>query len=332
MLIRSEIEKRERKILSPYACLSSKTKGREHAEKECPWRTAFQRDRDRIVHAKSFRRLKHKTQVFLSPLEDHYRTRLTHTLEVNQIARTLARALNLNEDLTEAIALGHDLGHTPFGHGGEEALDHILQENYGKRFFHNEQSARVVEYIEHDGKGLNLTLEVIDGIKNHTPDDPWPKTLEGCLVRIADRVAFLHHDIEDAISAGVITKAQLPKKYMRVLGENILDVILGDIIKHSRNKPKIKMSPKVKDAMDRLYDFMYKNVYTNSSAKKEERKVPELIHRLFRYFHYNRDFQKNVKVEDQLQHTIDFIAGMTDRFAINKFTELFVPDEWRAKQ
>jgi dGTPase len=332
VLIRTEIEKRERVNLSPYACLSSRSVGRKHPEKECPWRTAFQRDRDRIVHAKSFRRLKHKTQVFLSPQEDHYRTRLTHTLEVNQIARTLARALNLNEDLTEAIALAHDLGHTPFGHSGEDALDRILQENYGKRFFHNEQSVRVVEFIEHDGKGLNLTREVIDGIRNHTPDDPLPKTLEGCLVRLSDRVAFLRHDIEDAISAGVLTKPHLPKKHMLVLGDQILDVILNDVIKHSRNKPAIKMSQKVENAMNGLYDFMYKNVYTNSQAKKEERKVPELIHRLFRYFHYNSDFQKNIKVENQLQHTIDFIAGMTDRFAINKFIELFVPDEWRAKQ
>jgi len=330
VLIRKEIEKRERENLSPYATLSSKTKGRKHKEKECPLRTVFQRDRDKIIHSKSFRRLKHKTQVFLSPVEDHYRTRLTHTIEVVQIAQTIARALRLNEDLTEAIAYGHDLGHTPFGHAGEEALNNILK-NFGKKFVHNEQSVRVVEYLEHDGEGLNLCYEVIDGIKNHTPDDPWPKTLEGAVVRLADRIAFLRHDIEDAIEAGVLTKRQLPKKHMKVLGNNLLDVIINDIIKNSRNKPGIKMSKRVEKAMNGLYDFMYKNVYTNPAAKKEEKKVPELIRRLFLYYHYNTAFQKGVKEENQLQNTIDFIASMTDRFATNKFVELFVPNEWRDK-
>lgn len=331
MIIRKEIEEREKKFLSPYAALSSKTKGRKSPEKECDIRTAFQRDRDKIIHCKSFRRLKHKTQVFISPVEDHYRTRLTHTIEVAQIARTIARALQLNEDLTEAIALAHDLGHTPFGHAGEYVLDDILKENYGRRFDHSEQSVRVVEVIEKDGKGLNLCYEVIDGIRNHTPDDPWPETLEGCVVRIADRIAYLFHDIDDAIRAGVLSEEKLPLKHMQVLGRNILDTIVIDIIEHSQEKPKIEMSKEVNKAMDGLYDFMYKNVYVNPTAKREESKVPELLRQLFRYYHYNRDFQKGFKEEEQLQHTVDFIAGMTDRYAINKFTELFIPTEWRAK-
>ena len=316
-------------ILSPYAALSAKTKGRMHPEKDDDFRTAFQRDRDRIIHCKSFRRLKHKTQVFISPVEDHYRTRLTHTLEVSQIARTLARALRLNEDLTEAIALGHDLGHTPFGHAGEFVLDDILKENYGKRFLHNEQSLRVVEVIERDGRGLNLCWEVIDGIKRHTPDDPQPATLEGQIVRLADRIAYLRHDIEDAIRAGVLTEKQLPKKHMRVLGKNILDRIIKSIIIHSAGKSRITMDKAVQKAMDGLYDFMYKNVYTNPAAKREEAKVPELLRRLFRHYHYDAKFQKGLKEEEQLQHTVDFVAGMTDRYAINKFHELFIPDEWR---
>lgn len=332
MIIRKEIEAREKNNLSPYAALSSKTKGRKRPEKECDIRTAFQRDRDKIIHSKSFRRLKHKTQVFISPVEDHYRTRLTHTIEVAQIARTIARALGLNEDLTEAIALSHDLGHTPFGHAGEYVLDDILKQNYGRRFYHNEQSVRVVEVIEKDGKGLNLCHEVIDGIRNHTPDDPWPETLEGCVVRIADRIAYLFHDIDDAIRAGVLTEKQLPSKHMEVLGKNILDTIVIDIIKHSREKSKIEMSKEVNKAMDGLYAFMYKNVYINPTAKREESKVPELLRQLFRYYHYNKDFQKGFKGEIQLQHTVDFIAGMTDRYAINKFTELFIPTEWRAKR
>jgi len=327
--IRKEIEDRERKDLSPHAALSALTRGRRRPEKEDDFRSAFQRDRDKIIHSKSFRRLKHKTQVFISPVEDHYRTRLTHTLEVSQIARTIARALCLNEDLAEAIALAHDLGHTPFGHAGEFVLDDILKTNYGRRFYHNEQSVRVVEVIEKDGRGLNLCREIIDGIKNHTPDDPQPATLEGQIVRLADRIAYLHHDIEDSIRAGVLAEKQLPKKTMQVLGKNILDSIVRSIITHSRNKPAITMDKKINQAMDDLYDFMYKNVYTNPAAKLEEAKVPELIRQLFRYYHYNTDFQAGVKESDQLQHTVDFIAGMTDRYAISKFAALFVPDEWR---
>ncbi|MDD5382830.1 MAG: HD domain-containing protein, partial [Candidatus Margulisbacteria bacterium] len=241
-----------------------------------------------------------------------------------------ARALQLNEDLTEAIALGHYLGRTPFGHAGEYVLDDILKQNYGRHFLHNEQSVRVVEVIENNGKGLNLCHEVIDGIRNHTPDDPLPETLEGCIVRIADRIAYLRHDIEDAIRAGVLTEKQLPKKHLRTLGKNLLDTIVKDIVKHSRGKPRIEMSRPVQAAMDGLYDFMYENVYINPVAKKEESKVPILMKQLFRYYHYNADFQKGFKSEEaQVQHTVDFIAGMTDRYAISKFEQLFVPDEWR---
>ena len=328
MLIRQEIEERERSFLSPHAALSSRTRGRRHPEEECDYRSAFQRDRDKIIHCKSFRRLKHKTQVFISPVEDHYRTRLTHTLEVSQIARTLARALKLNEDLAEATALGHDLGHTPFGHAGEYVLDDILKE-HGRRFFHNEQSVRVVEMLEKDGRGLNLCREIIDGIRNHTPDDPLPFTLEGQLVRLSDRIAYLRHDIEDAIRAGVITQDQLPGQPMKLLGDHILDPIIESIIGNSRDKSEIKMDPDIQIAMDQLYDFMYQNVYINPAAKREESKVPEMLKLLFRHYHYDREFQKGFEEKEQLQHTVDFIAGMTDRYAISKFEELFVPDEWR---
>lgn len=315
--------------MSPYAALASKTRGRVLPEQEDDFRTAFQRDRDKIIHCKAFRRLKHKTQVFISPVEDHFRTRLTHTLEVSQIARTIARALRLNEDLTEAIALAHDLGHTPFGHAGEFVLDDILKTNYGRRFFHNEQSVRVVEVVERDGQGLNLCAEIIDGIRNHTPDDPQPQTLEGRIVRLADRFAYLRHDIEDAIRAGVLAERQLPEKFLKVLGRNILDVLVASVINHSRGQASIKMDKKVQTAMDGLYDFMYKKVYTNPAAKSEEGKVPELLTQLFRHYHYDEAFQNGIRVEEQLQHTIDFIAGMTDRYAITKFTDLFVPNEWR---
>ena len=319
MLIREEIEGREEQILSPYATLSKKTIGRKRKEKECEFRTAFQRDRDKIIHCKAFRRLKHKTQVFISPAGDHFRTRLTHTLEVSQIARTIARALRLNEDLTEAIALGHDLGHTPFGHAGEEALDEILKNNFGKRFRHNVQSLRVVEHIEKNGQGLNLCCEILDGILNHPSEEPWPKTLEGKVVRLSDRFAYLRHDIEDAIAAKVLKKEDLPKKYMKILGEKILNTFVSDIINNSREKSDIKMSAEVYDAMNGLYDFMYANVYVNPDAKREETKVPYILNQLFEHCHNDSDLQK----------TVDFIAGMTDRFAINKFEELFVPREWR---
>jgi len=231
--------------------------------------------------------------------------------------------------LTEAIALGHDLGHTPFGHAGEFALDDILVKNFGKRFHHNLQSIRVVETIERDGKGLNLCEEILDGIHHHPSEESWPNTLEGKIVRLSDRFAYLRHDIEDAIDAKVLKKDDLPKKYMEILGNNILDTLVSDIINNSKDQPDIKMSDKVYDAMNKLYEFMYKNVYTNPDAKFEEVKVPYLLQQLFRHYHYDSAFQKGFTEDEQIQHTVDFIAGMTDRFAINKFQELFVPSEWR---
>ncbi|MCX5750201.1 MAG: deoxyguanosinetriphosphate triphosphohydrolase [Candidatus Saganbacteria bacterium] len=333
--LREELEAREKKLLSPYAAKACATFGRKHPEKECDFRTAYQRDRDKIIHCRSFRRLKHKTQVFISPVEDHYRTRLTHTLEVAQFARTIARALRLNEDLTEAIALGHDLGHTPFGHSGEEVLDHILK-GYGSHFKHNEQGVRVVEKLEKDGRGLNLTAEVVDGIKNHPFKEPDPVTLEGMLVRYADRVAYIRHDIEDALEAGIIKSSDLPRAHMKVLGKNILDTIIKDIIRQSKDKPQIKMSPKIQAAMNGLYNFLYKRVYFNSMAKTEETKIPNMIKLLFRHYLYHPenipDYQKTWTEEETLEATRDFIAGMTDRYAINKFEELFVPNEWRSKK
>lgn len=326
-LIRREIEEREKKLLSPYASFSSKSKGREKPEKECALRTAYQRDRDKIIHSKSFRRLKHKTQVFISPKGDHYRTRLTHTLEVAQIARTIARALKLNEDLTEAIALGHDLGHTPFGHGGEAAINDILN-HYGMKFDHAEQSARVVTEIEK----LNLCAETIDGIRYHTHTGEWPHTLEGCVVRYADRIAYIRHDIEDAISAGVLTKGHLPRKHMDVLGKHMLDTIIFDIVKSSRGKKKIKMSRRVGVAVQGMYDFLYKKVYTNPIAKAEETKVPAMLKLLFRYYLYNPktipNYKKSMSEQETLQLTVDFVAQMSDLFATDKFKEVFIPLEW----
>ena len=335
MNIREILEAREADLLSPHACLSAKSRGRARKERECNYRTAFQRDRDKILHTKSFRRLKHKTQVFISPLEDYYRTRLTHTLEVSQIARTIARALFLNEDLTEAIALGHDLGHTPFGHSGEDVLNSILS-HYGSHFKHNEQSVRIVEVLERDGKGLNLTREVIDGIACHPHNEPMPHTLEGQIVRYSDRFAYIRHDIEDALRAGVLKKSDLPKKYMRVLGEKLLDVIVSDVIKESKGKGKIVMSKNVEDAVNGMYDFLYERVYTNTIAKSEEQKIPYMLKLLFRHYLYNTGdlpgYSKKLSDEATLRLVTDFIAGMTDRYAINKFNELFVPSEWRGNR
>ena len=335
MKIREILEKREKEILSPYAALSANTIGRARAEKECDYRTAFQRDRDKILHCKSFRRLKHKTQVFISPIEDHYRTRLTHTLEVAQIARTIARALALNEDLAEAISLGHDLGHTPFGHAGEDVLNSILKQ-YGSHFKHNEQSVRIAEILENDGKGLNLTREVIDGIKNHPKYEKLPKTLEGQIVRLSDRFAYIRHDIEDALRAKIITKKDLPKRHMKVLGSNLLDVIVSDVIKQSNGKNKITMSKNIHSAVDGLYEFLYERVYTNYVAKAEEGKIPYLLRMLFRYYLYHGEnlpgYSKTLSNDELLKRVTDFIAGMTDRYAINKFNELFIPSEWRDRE
>jgi len=333
--IREVLEEKEKNTLSPYAALSKNAK-RLRAEKECDIRTAFQRDRDRIIHCKAFRRLKHKTQVFISPIEDHYRTRLTHTLEVAQIARTIARALSLNEDLAEATALGHDLGHTPFGHSGEDVLDYILKNFYRSRFMHNEQSLRVVDHIERDGKGLNLTEEVRDGILHHPQKDrTLPKTLEGQIVRYSDHIAYINHDIEDSLRAGIIKKTDIPKHFFKVLGKNMLDTAVKDVIYSSIGKNKIVMSKNIEKALNDLYDLLYKRVYTNPAAKSEEYKTDNLINTLFRHYldHPGElaGCRKDMKESELVIKVTDFIAGMTDRYAISKFTELFVPSEWRTR-
>jgi dGTPase len=332
--IRNDIEEREKQFLSPHACLAAASRGRIHVEDECDLRTIFQRDRDRIIHSKSFRRLKHKTQVFISPVADHFRTRLTHTLEVAQIARTIARALRLNEDLTEAIALGHDLGHTPFGHSGEDVLDYILKNFYQSHFKHNEQSLRVADFLERDGRGLNLSHEVRDGILFHPQKEKTlPATLEGRVVRLADHLAYINHDIEDSIRAGILTKEALPRHAMQILGPNILDTLVNNTIKNSLNSAEIKMDKPIEDAMQELYQYLYDNVYTNPIAKSEENKTDHLLNSLFRYYIDHPEnidgYQKDWNEHHLVCAVTDLIAGMTDRFAINKYVEIFVPSEWR---
>jgi len=331
MTIREETERIEEKILSPYAALSSRSKGRARPEEKCSIRTDFQRDRDRIIYSKAFRRLKHKTQVFISPEGDHYRTRLTHTLEVSQIARTIARSLRLNEDLTEAIALGHDLGHTPFGHAGER----VLQEICSLGFKHNEQSVRVAEKLEKNGNGLNLTYEVLNGILCHTGDKK-ADTLEGRIVRFADRIAYINHDIEDAIRGGVISQDELPKSCLKVLGntscERINNMIVN-IIENSRDKNEITMSDEYREATEELRNFMFRNVYIGSSAKTEEGKAENLIRILYTRLIEEPgllpgEFRRRID-EDGIERVVcDYIAGMTDRYAINIFSTIFVPARW----
>lgn len=324
------IEENERKMLSPYAALSANSRGRTREEGKCSIRTDFQRDRDRIIYSKTFRRLKHKTQVFLSPEGDHYRTRLTHTLEVAQIGRTIARCLRLNEDLTEAIALGHDLGHTPFGHTGERVLNEICPHG----FKHNEQSLRVVDVLE-KGRGLNLTWEVRDGILNHTGEGA-PATLEGQIIRFADRIAYINHDIDDAIRGKVIDESDLPAECIKVLGKthgNRINNMILNIIENSSDYSGIRMSDEFQQATDALRDFMFRNVYVNSVAKKEEGKAKEIIRGL--YFHMrentsllNEEFRERLKDTDVDRVVCDYIAGMTDRFAVKKFCDIFVPASW----
>lgn len=335
MNIRLRTEELERNVLSKYAALSSKSQ-RRFEEKKCTIRTEFQRDRDRIVHSKAFRRLKHKTQVFIAPEGDHYRTRLTHTLEVAQISRTLARALRLNEDLAEAIALGHDLGHTPFGHKGEQVLNEI----FSKGFRHNEQSLKVVDYLEfHNGKpGLNLTYEVRDGILNHTGDKA-PVTLEGKIVKIADRIAYINHDIDDSLRAKIISENDLPKDCIKVLGfthGERINTMIVDIIKNSYEKNDIKMSNEISYYTNKLRDFMFQNVYLNKKAKSEEDKAKFIIEHLYEY--YIKNFVKipveHRKYNEAIQRTkeeivCDYIAGMTDRYAIRVFEDIFVPRPWQ---
>lgn len=331
--IRQKLELREHEILSPYAAFSDESLGRDREEKECDIRPIYQRDRDRILHSKAFRRLKHKTQVFLAPEGDHYRTRLTHTLEVSQIARTIAKALRLNEDLTEAIALGHDLGHTPFGHAGERALNDVCPGG----FKHYVQSIRVVELLENHGKGLNLSKEVRDGILNHQVSTS-PITLEGRVVRLADKIAYLHHDTDDAIRGGIIREEDIPKEYKEALGDTIkirLNTLIHDIIKNSEGKDDIIMSPEIEQAMFKFRDYMFTSVYTNRKAKSQEEQATRLLKQLFEYYQDNLEQLPNeyyMRIEKlneaPYQVVCDYIAGMTDRFAVAKFKELMIPSAW----
>ncbi len=334
MTIREEIEAREAKTLSPYACLSSKSQGRERPVEPCPMRTCFQRDIDRIVHCKSFRRLKHKTQVFLSPEGDHYRTRMTHTLEVARVARTIARGLGLNEDLTEAAALGHDLGHTPFGHAGERILNEIMTDG----FRHNEQSLRVVDRLENDGEGLNLTYEVRRGIVCHSGFDT-AETLEGRVVRISDQIAYLSADIDDALRGGVLYPLDIPAELVQLLGGTHgerLNTLIGDVIEASRGKNGILQSPKLRDATNELNAFMFRSVYLNPMAKGEEGKAQKLIYSLFEYFikhpeKLSEEFQDIWRREGRERAVCDYIAGMTDAYAVEMYQDLFIPKSWAVK-
>jgi dGTPase len=331
MLIREYLEELEEKNLSEFACLSKNSAGRARPEKKCDMRTDFQRDRDRIIYSKAFRRLKHKTQVFISPEGDHYRTRLTHTLEVSQIARTIARSLRLNEDLTEAIALGHDLGHTPFGHAGERVLDAVSS----RGFKHNEQSVRVVSFLEKDRKGLNLTREVLDGILCHTGGLS-ALTLEGRIVRLADKIAYINHDIEDAIRGGILTEDDIPESSSRLLGKTPSERInnmIADIIRNSSGVNDIRMSAEFGQEMEKLRSFMFENVYIGSAAKKEESKAELMIGELFYHLLKNPalisgDFGDAGDENDIEQNVIDYIAGMTDPYAVRRFKEIFVPASW----
>ena len=332
--IRESMERLEQQYLSPYASLSRNTLGRDKLEPLCDIRPEYQRDRDRILHCKSFRRLKHKTQVFLAPEGDHYRTRLTHTLEVSQIARTIAKSLRLNESLTEAIALGHDLGHTPFGHSGEAVLNQICKDG----FTHYAQSVRVVEVLEKNGRGLNLTREVRDGILNHRTAGH-PSTLEGGIVRLADKIAYINHDIDDAIRAKIFVEDDLPDQYTAVLGRSVRDRLnnmIHDIIVQSLDKPEISMSPGMEEAMMGLRTWMFDHVYSGGIAKAEEGKAQQLIQALYEYYMNHIDrlpleylTMMEERNETKEQGVCDYIAGMSDVYAIDKFEELFVPKAWK---
>ena len=332
MTIREQLEAREEEYLSPYATLSRRSRGREREEAQCDIRPVFQRDRDRILHCKSFRRLKQKTQVFLLPKGDHYRTRLTHTLEVSQNARTIAKALRLNEDLVEAIALGHDLGHTPFGHAGEKALNRVYH------FSHNVQSLRVVERVEKQGRGLNLTWEVRDGILNHKTAGN-PHTLEGKVLRLSDKIAYINHDMDDAIRGGILTEEDIPAEIRGVLGNSCkerLNTMVHDVIINSMDQPEIRMSPEVGEAMMGLRRFMFDNVYLNPKAKGEEDKAVHMIEQLFEYYVKHLELLPQQYLDamsdpdnSREQIVCDYIAGMTDSYAVKKFEEFFVPESWK---
>ncbi len=327
---RERTEEIERQTLAPYATLAAESKGRERDEQHDALRTCFQRDRDRIVHSKSFRRLKHKTQVFLAPEGDHYRVRLTHTLEVSQIARTAARALRLNEDLAEAISLGHDLGHTPFGHLGEQALTPFL----GRPFRHNEQSLRVVDYLEDDGRGLNLTWEVRDGIVNHTWSMPAPSTLEAQVVRFADRIAYINHDVDDAVRAGVIEPTELPHDPLGVLGRTHAErikTLVTDLVNRSEESPEIRMSDEAFRALDTLRDFLFERVYLRDEARSEQDKAIALVRSLFAHYldHPDQVPEEYHRAPGDLPTRVaDYIAGMTDRYALRVYEQLFLPQGW----
>jgi len=328
MTIREELCAREHNILSPQAAFADETRGRRREEDErADVRTPYQRDRDRILHSRAFRRLKHKTQVFLSPEGDHYRTRLTHTLEVAQIARTITRALGLSEDLAEAVALGHDLGHTPFGHAGERAL----REVYPPGFHHYEQSLRVVDKLEKNGRGLNLTYEVRDGILRHTVDPP-AETLEGQIVRLSDRVAYINHDIDDAVRAGIIQEREIPSVVHQALGESKSARI--NALVRSAIQDGGTLEPEIDAAFEHLHAFMFAKVYTNPICKSEEGKAIDMIIWLYQYFscHAGRlpeDFQYVAQDEGPERAAVDYIAGMTDRFAVQCFETFFVPKGWK---
>lgn len=333
MNIREKLEQIEDLTLSEYAAHSKNSLGRDRYEEQCDMRTVYQRDRDRIIHSKAFRRLKHKTQVFLAPAGDHYRTRLTHTLEVSQIARSICKALRLNEDLTEAIALGHDLGHTPFGHAGERALDTVCSLG----FAHYQQSVRIVEMLEKNGSGLNLTKEVRDGILNHrTTGNPF--TLEGKIVRLSDKIAYINHDIDDAIRAGILTEEDIPKKYTDVLGNTTksrLDSLIRDIVVNSMDKNDICMSPGYEEAMKELRTYMFESVYKNPVAKGQEHKAESMIISLYEYYLKHQEklpqeftYLINELGEEPERVVCDYISGMSDQYSVLKFEENFVPKFW----
>ena len=336
MTVREELERQEHRRLNPLAGFADRSAGRPRYEepREEDVRTCYQRDIDRIVHSKAFRRLMHKTQVFLQPEGDHYRTRMTHTLEVTRIAGTITRALGLNEDLAEAIAMGHDLGHTPFGHAGEVALSRCL----GKPFCHNEQSLRVVDVLEKDGQGLNLTYEVRNGILCHT-GEAWPETLEGRIVRRSDQMAYVNHDIDDAIRAGILSNDDIPNAITDVLGHDHstrINTLVTDIIRTSREAGAICLTPAVETALKDLRSFMFDNVYRNPVAKGEESKAKDMLSRMFE--HYMRhpedlpeDFQPQLSFEGLERTVCDYIAGMTDNYAVDKFTEIFIPAGWHVR-
>lgn len=325
----------ERRNLSRYAFFTADTRGREYPHEESEIRTEFQRDRDKIIHCQSFRRLMYKTQVFISPTDDHYRTRMTHTLEVTQVARTIARALRLNEDLTEAIALGHDLGHTPFGHAGEFAM----QKCFDPSFTHYKQSLRVVELLEKNGKGLNLTWEVRDGIVNHTGDN-LAATLEGVVVKYADRIAYINHDIDDACRAGILSPHDIPERIRSVLGERHsvrINTMVTSVIKESADSPQITMGKDTFEAMNELRGFLFEHVYRNPIASAEESKAQDMLAYLFEYFVKHPDkmpelYKRRIDIDSIERCACDFISGMTDRYATEVYTDICVPKVWKGKQ